>query len=168
MPSNHLILCHSLLLPPSIFPNIRVFSNESALCIRWPKIWSFSFSISPSSEYSRLISFRIDWFDLVFQGTLKRLLQHHSLKASILWRLAGRTQGSWSALCSAGPSLLWVPFSCGMLESGTKNLRKNGAETILYLYLSGARTVSLGYPWLTGDSSVWLAPKCSFLPSFFF
>ena len=74
MPSNHLILCRPLLLPPSIFPNIRVFSSESALRITWPKIWSFSFSISPSSEYSRLISFRMDWFDLVFQGTLKSLL----------------------------------------------------------------------------------------------
>ena len=85
MPSNHLILCHPLLLLPSIFPNIRVFSNESALCIRWPKYWSFSFSISPSNEYSGLISFRIDWFDLLaVQGTLKSLLQHHSSKASIL------------------------------------------------------------------------------------
>ena len=83
MPSNHLILCHSLLLP-SVFPSIRVFSNESALHIRWPKYWSFSFSISPSDEYSGLISFRIDWFDLAVQGTLKSLLQHHSSKASIL------------------------------------------------------------------------------------
>ena len=80
MPSNHLILCHPLLLPPSIFPSIRVFSNESALCIRWPKYWSFSFSISSSNEYSGLISFRIGWLDLlVVQGTLKRLLQHHQL-----------------------------------------------------------------------------------------
>jgi len=79
MPSNHLILCHLLLLLPSIFPSIRVFSSESSLCIRWPKYWSFSFSISPSNEYSGPISFRIHWFD-----TLKSLLQHHSLKASIL------------------------------------------------------------------------------------
>ena len=86
MPSNHLILCCPRLLPPSIFPNIRVFSNESALCIRWPKYWSFSFSISPSNEYSGLISFKMDWLDLlVVQGTLKSLLQHHSSKASILW-----------------------------------------------------------------------------------
>ena len=84
MPSNHLILCHPLLLPPSIFPSIKVFSNESALCIRWPKYWSFSFSISPSNEYSELI-FRMDWLDLLaLQGTLKSLLQHHSSKASIL------------------------------------------------------------------------------------
>ena len=85
MPSSHLILCHPLLLLPSIFPSIRVFSNESALCIRWPKYWSFRFNISPSSEYSGLISFRMDWLDLLaVQGTLKSLLQHHSSKASIL------------------------------------------------------------------------------------
>ena len=85
MPSNHLI-CHPLLLLPSIFPSIRVFSNESVLHIRWPKYWSFSFSISPSNEYSGLISFRMDWLDLLaVQGTLNSLLQHHSSKASILW-----------------------------------------------------------------------------------
>ena len=85
MPPNHLILCHPLLLLPSIFPSIRVFSNESALCIRWPKYWSFSFSISPFNECSGLISFRMDWLDLlVVQGTLKSLFQHHSSKASIL------------------------------------------------------------------------------------
>ena len=83
MPSNHLIHCHALFLPPSIFPSIRVFSNEWALCVRWPKFWSFS--ISSSNEYSEMISFRIDWFDLGVQGTLKSLLQHHSLKALILW-----------------------------------------------------------------------------------
>ena len=88
-PSNHLILCHPLLLLPSIFPSIRVFSKESVLCIRWPKYWSFSFSISSSNEYSGLISFRIDWFDvLAVQGTVKSLIQHHSSKASILWRSA--------------------------------------------------------------------------------
>ena len=86
MPSNHLILCHPLLLLPSIFPSIRVFSNESALHIRWPKYWSFSFSISPSNEHPGLISFRMDWFDLLaVQGTLKSLLQHHSSKVLILW-----------------------------------------------------------------------------------
>ena len=88
MPSNHLILCQPLLFPPSIFPSIRVLSNESVLCIRWPKYWLFSFSISPSNEYSGLIFLRIDWFDLLaVQGTLKSLLQHRS-KASILWRSA--------------------------------------------------------------------------------
>ena len=85
IPSNHLILCHPLLLPPSIFPSIWIFSNESALHIRWPKYWSFSFSINPSNEHSGLISFRMDWLDLlVVQATLKSLLQHHSSKASIL------------------------------------------------------------------------------------
>ena len=85
IPSNHLILCLPLLLPPSIFPSIRVFSSESDLHIRWPRYWSFSFSISPSDEYSGLISFRMDWFDLLaVQGTLKSLLQHHSSKPSIL------------------------------------------------------------------------------------
>ena len=86
MPSKHLVLCHPLLLWPSIFSRIRVFSNESVLCIRWPKWWGFSFSISPSSDYSGLISFRIEWFDLLaVQGTPKSLFQYHSSKASILW-----------------------------------------------------------------------------------
>ena len=89
MPSNHPILCHPLLLPPSIFPSIRVFSNESILLIRWPKYWSFSFSISPSNEYLVLFSFRMDWLDLLaVQGPLKSLLQHHSSKSLILWRSA--------------------------------------------------------------------------------
>ena len=89
MPSNHLILCQPLLLLPSVFPSIRVFSNESVLRIRWPKYWIFSFSNSPSNEHSGLISFRMDWLDLLaVQGTLKSLLQHHSSKASILWHSA--------------------------------------------------------------------------------
>ena len=89
MPSNHLNLCRPHLLLPSIFPSIRVFSNESALCIRWPKYWSFSFNIIPSNEHAGLISFRMDWLDfLAVQGTLKSLLQHHSSKASILWHSA--------------------------------------------------------------------------------
>ena len=89
MPSNHLILCRPLLLPPSIFSSIRVFSSESVLCIRWPKYWSFSFNISPSNEDSGLISFWMEWFDLLaVQGTLKSLLQQHTSKASILWHSA--------------------------------------------------------------------------------
>ena len=89
MPSNHLFLCRPLLLLPSIFPTIRVFSNESVLHIRWPKYWSFSFNISPSNEYPGLVSLRMDWLDLLaVQGTLKSLLQHHSSKASILWHSA--------------------------------------------------------------------------------
>ena len=89
MPSNHLILCRPLLLLPSIFPSIRVFSDESALCMRWPQYWSFSFNISPSNEHLGLISFRMDWLDIfAVQGTLKSLLQYHSSKTSILWRSA--------------------------------------------------------------------------------
>ena len=89
MPSNHFILCRPLLFQPSVFPSIGVFANESVLCIRWPKYWNFSFNISTSNEYSGLISFRMDWLDLLaVQGTLKSLLQHHSSKASILWRSA--------------------------------------------------------------------------------
>ena len=89
MPSNHLILCRPLLLPPTIFPSIRVFSNESVLHIKWPKYWSFSFNISSSNEYSELVSFRMDWLNLfTIQGTLKSLVQHHSSKESILWHSA--------------------------------------------------------------------------------
>ena len=103
MPSNHLILCRPLLLLPSIFPSIRVFSNESALCIRWPKYWNFSFSISLSNEHPGLISFKVDWLDLVaVQGTLKSLLQHHSSKASILWHSA----------------FFIVPLSCPYMTTG--------------------------------------------------
>ena len=111
MPSNHLILCHPLLLLSSIFPSIRVFSNESVLRIRWPNYWSFSFSISPSNEYSGLISFRMDWLDLLaMQGTLKSLLQHHSSKASILQRstffmvhLPRPSKNGYNGNCSVTP-----------------------------------------------------------------
>ena len=107
MPSNHLILCHPLLLPPSVFPSIRVFPNESALCIRWPKYWSFSISLS--NEYSGLITFRIDWFDLLAdQGTLNRLLQHHSSKASIF----GTLPSLWSKCISKLLTFISVSGSC--------------------------------------------------------
>ena len=96
-PSNHLILCCPLLLPPSIFPSVRVFSNESALRIRWPKYWNFRFHVSSSNENSGLISFRIDWFDLAVQGTLKSFFQHCSSKASLLW-LSVFFKGGWSGL----------------------------------------------------------------------
>ena len=109
MPSNRLILNRPLLLLPSIFPSIRVFSNESAFCIRWPKYWSFSFNISLSDEYSGLISCRIDWFDLAVQGTLKSLLQHPSLKASIPQRSAHWILPKWSSV-AAGDS--GVPRLC--------------------------------------------------------
>ena len=110
MPSNHLVLCRPLLLPPSIFPSIRVFSNESVLRIRWPKYWSFSFNISPSNEHPGLISFRMDWVDLLaVQGTLRSLLQHHTSKASILW------PSLWfnSYICKLlpGKPWLWLPGS---------------------------------------------------------
>ena len=113
MLSSHLILCHPLLLPPSIFPSIRVFSKESVLHIRWPKYWSFSFSISPSDEYSGLISFKMDWLDLlaVVQWTLKSLLQHHSSKPSILRRSAFFTVQAiiYLVMSLVGPTLL-LPY----------------------------------------------------------
>ena len=111
MLSNHLILCHLLLLLPSIFPSIRVFSNESVLCIRWPNYWSFSFSISPSNEQSGLISFRMGWFDLLaVQGTLKSLLQHHSSKASILWCSAFKFKNRQNKLWCCSKSECWLPL----------------------------------------------------------
>ena len=117
MPSNHLILCRPLLLLPSVFPSIRVFSGESALCIRWPNYWSFSFSISPSDEYSGLISFRIDWFDLAVQGTLKSLLQHYSSKASILQCSAFFTvQLSHPYMTTGNNHLCWL-----LILSGAKS-----------------------------------------------
>ena len=116
MPSNHLILCLPLLLLPSIFPSIRVFSNESVLHIRWPKYWSFSFSISPSNEYSGLISFRMDWLDLLaVQGTLTSPLQHHSLKASVLRRSAF-FMGVCGLWFGAQPSL-WASVGSGSVLS---------------------------------------------------
>ena len=136
IPSNHLILCCPLLLLPSIFLSIRVFSNESALHIKWPKYWSFSLGISPSNRYSRLISFRTDCFDLAVQGTLKILLQHHGLKASILWSSAffmeamevmGRGNLShYNGLClSKGPQYInkcTVSTSLSNIKTGPANL----------------------------------------------
>ena len=128
MPSNHLILCRPLLFPPSIFPSIRVFSNESALHIRWLKYWSFSFNISPSNEHPGLISFRMDWLDLLaVQGTLKSLLQYHNSKASILWRSAlfivqlshpYMTTGKTIALTrwTFGDKVMSLLFNCGAGE----------------------------------------------------
>ena len=108
MPSNHLILCRPLLLPPSIFPNIRVFSNESVLCIRWPKYWGFSFNISPSNEHPGLISFRMDWLDLLaVQGTLKSLLQHHS---------SNQESQRLTQSCCTSQDHKEVPFSLTTLE----------------------------------------------------
>ena len=126
MPSNHLILCRPLLLP-SIFPSIRVFSNESALYIRWPKYWGFSFNFSPSNEHPGLISFRMDWFDLLAaQGTLQSLLQHHSSKASILWHSAFlivqfshpymTTVKTIALTATAAKSLQWCPTLCDPID----------------------------------------------------
>ena len=128
MPSNHLILCHPLLLLPLIFPSIRVFSSESVLCIRWSKYWSFSFSISPSNEYSGLISFRMDWFDLLgVQEILKSLLQHHSSKASILrcsaFFIVQLSYKNASASRGNIPSRKWFMSERGsMRKQGTKEL----------------------------------------------
>ena len=111
MPTSNLILCWPLLLPPLVFPSIRVFSNESALCIKWPKYWSFSFNISPSNEHPGLISFRMDWLDLLaVQGTLKSILQHHSSKASIFW-LSAFLRNSNGRLDFPGPTqeASWIP-----------------------------------------------------------
>ena len=113
VPSSHLIVCHPLLLLPPIPPNTRVFSNESTLCMRWPKYWSFSFSIIPSKEIRGLISFRMDWLDLLaVQGTLKSLLQHHSSKASILQHSAFFTSIS-ALLTMPKPLTVWVTINCG-------------------------------------------------------
>ena len=112
IPSNHLIFCHPLLLPPSIFPSIRVFSNESILCIRWPNYWSFSFSISPSNEHLGLISFRMDWLDLLaVQRTLKSLLQHHSSKASILWHSAFSIVQLSHPYVTTGKTIDWTKWT---------------------------------------------------------
>ena len=152
MPSNHLILCHPFLLPPSIFPSIRVFSNESVLCIRWPKYWSFSFSISPSNEYSGLISFRMDWLDLLaVQGSLKSLLQHHSSKASIL-------QDSAFFIVQ-----LWHPY---MTTGKTKDLTRRTFVGKIMLFNMLSRLVITFLPsskcllisWLQSLSAVILEP----------
>jgi len=146
MPSNHLILCHPLLLLPSIFPSIRIFSNESVLCIRWPKYWSFSFSISPSDEYSGLISFRIDWLDLLaVQGTLKSLLQHHSSKALILWCSAffivqlshpymttGKTILLTSLTFNCIEDMIFVTTFESKLKSETHNILRKSNKQILF------------------------------------
>ena len=154
MPSNHLILCHLLLLPPSKFPSIRLFSDESALRIKWPKYWSFSFSISPSREYSGLISFRMDWLDLLaVQGTLKSLLQHHSSKASILW-------------CSAFFIIqLSHPYmTTGKTRALTRWIFVGKAVSLLFNMLSGLvigflpRSKRLLISWLQSPSAVILEP----------
>ena len=154
MPSNHLILCCPLLLP-SIFPSIRIFSNVSTLWIRWPKYWSFSFSISPSNEYSILISFRIDGFDLLaVQGILKSLLQHHSSKASILWHSAFfMVQHSHPYITTGKTIALTIQTFIGKVIS----LLFNMLSTLIITYLP--RSKHLLISWLLSPSAVILEPK---------
>ena len=149
MPSNCLILCRPLLLLPSISPSIRVFSNESVLCIRWPKYWSFSFSINPSKEYSELISFKIDWFDLLaVQGTLKSLLHYHSSKASVLW---------CSAFLMVQLSHSYMTLTIQIFVSKVMSLLFNMLSRLVIVFLP--RSKHLLISWLQSPSAVILEPK---------
>ena len=154
MPSNHLILCHPLLLP-SIFPVSGFFSNESVLCIRWPKYWSFSFSISPSNEYSRPISFKIDWLDLLaVQGTLKSLIQHHSSKASILWCSAFFTVQLSHPYMITGKTIALIRWTfVGKVMSLLFNMLSRLVKTFL------PRSKRLLISWLQPPSAVTLEPS---------
>ena len=157
MPSNHLILCYPLLLLPSIFPSISVFSNESVLCIRWPKYWSFSFSIDPSTESSGLISFRMDWLDLLaVQGTLKSLLQHHRLKASIL------QQSSFFIVQFSYPYMTMgktIALTRWTFVSKVMSLLFNMLSKLVITFL--LRSKCLLISWLQSPSAVILEPKKS-------
>ena len=155
MPYNHLILFCPLLLLPSIFPSIRVFSNESALCIRWPEYWSFSFNISPSNEYPGLISFRMYWLDLVaVQGTLKSLLQHHSSKASILWRSAFFTVQLSHPYMTTGKT---IPFTRFTFVGKVISLLFNMLSRLVIIFLP--RNKHLLISWLQSPSAVINFPK---------
>ena len=155
IPSNHLIFCHPLLFLPSIFRSITVFSNESALCIRWPKYWSFRFNISPSSEHLGLISFRMDWLDLLaVQGTLKSLLQHHSLKASVLRRSAFFIVQLSHAYMTTGKTIALVRWTfVGKVMSLLFNMLFRLVITFL------PRSKCLLISWLLSPSAVILEPK---------
>ena len=157
MPSNHLILCPPLLLPPSIFPSIRVFSNESFLHIKWPKYWSFSFSISPSNEYSGLISFRIDWLDLLaVQETLKSLLQHHSSKASILQHSAFVTVQLSHPYMTNGKTIALTRWTfVGKIMS----LLYNMLSKLVIAFLPRSKYILIS--WLQSPSAVILEPQKS-------
>ena len=154
-PSNHLILCHPLLLLPSIFPSTRIFSNESALCMRWPKYWSFSFSISPSNKHPGLISFRMDWLDLLaVQGTLKSLLQHHSSKAAILWHSAFFTVQLSHPYMTTGKTIaLTRQTFVGKVMSQIFNMLSRLVITFL------PRSKRLLISWLQSPFAVILEPK---------
>ena len=154
MPSNHLILCHPPLLPPSIFPSIRIFSNESVLHIRWPKYWSFSFNISPSNEYSGLISSRMDWLNLLaVQGILKSLLQHHSSKTSVIWPSAFFiVQVSHPYMTTAKTIALARRTFVGKVISLLFN-------TLSRLVITFLRSKRLLISWVQSPSTVILEPK---------
>ena len=155
MPSNHLILCRLLLLSPSIFPSIRVFPNESALRIRWPKDWSFTFSIIPSNEYSELISFRIDWFDLlVVQVTLKSHLQHHCLKASILWHSASFIVQLSHLFMTTGKT---IALTIWIFVSKVLSVLLNTLSRFIIAFLP--RSKHLLISWVQSPSIVILEPK---------
>ena len=155
MPSNHLILCHSLFLPPSIFPSIRVSSNESTLYIRWPKYWSFSFSISPSNEYSELISFRSDWLDLLaVQGTLKSLLQNHSSNKSILQHSAFFTVQLSHPYMTTGKTIALTRWT---FVGKVMSLLFNVLSMLVITFHS--RSKSLLISWLQTPSAVILEPR---------
>ena len=154
MPSNYLILCRPLLLLPSIFPSIRVFSSESVLRIRWPKYWSFSFGVSPSNEHPGLISFRMDWLDLLaVQGTPKSLLQHHSSKASILWRSAFFIVQFSHLYMTTGKTITWTRWMfVGKVMSLLLNMLSRLVITLL------PRSKHLLISWLQSPSAVILEP----------
>ena len=150
MPSNHFILCQPLLLLPPIPPCIRVFSNESTLCIRWPKYWSFSFSISPSSEHPGLISFRMDWLDLLeVQGTLKSLLQHHSSKASILWPSAFFIVQLSHPYMTTGKIIALTRWTC---VGKVMSLLFNMLSRLVITFLPGSKRLLIS--WLQSPSAV--------------
>ena len=155
IPSNHLILCHPLLLLPSIFPSIRVFYSESVLHIRWPKYWSFSFNISPSNEYSGLISFKMDWLDLLaVQGTLKSLLQHHSSIASILWHSAFFMVQFSHLYVTAGKT---IALSMWTFVGKVMSLLFNMLSRLVITFAPGSKHLSIS--WVQSQSSVILEPK---------
>ena len=155
MPSNHLILCHPLLLLPSIFPSIKVFSNESALRIRWPKYWSFSFNISPSNEHTGLISFRMDWLDLLaVQGTLKSLFQHHSSKASIFWHSAFFTVQLAHPYMTTGEIIALTRWT---FVSKIMSLLFNMLSRLVITFLPRSKFLLIS--WLQSPSAVILEPK---------
>ena len=155
MPSNHLILCHPLLLLPSIFPSIKIFSNASALRIRWPKYWSFSFSISPSNEHPGLISFRMDWLDLLaVWGTLKSLLQHHSLTASILWHSAFVIIQLSDSYMTTGKTIALTRW---IFVGKVMSLLLNMLSKLVITFLPRSKCLLIS--WLQSPSAVILEPK---------